>query len=105
MKHHGYYAAPAPFALDSYVDLRPVRVLATWCGSCVPWVLLHSSASCYFHKTGLTSFYFIFQLDVTNKRIIHMEEGLRVFIKVQLGLFSALIVLFAVVMYFAIHPM
>ena len=60
---------------------------------------------CYFHKTGLTSFYFIFQLDVTNKRIIHMEEGLRVFIKVQLGLFSALIVLFAVVMYFAIHPM
>lgn len=34
-----------------------------------------------------------------------MEEGLRVFIKVQLGLFSALIVLFAVVMYFAIHPM
>lgn len=45
------------------------------------------------------------KLDVTNKRIIHMEEGLRVFIKVQLGLFSALIVLFAVVMYFAIHPM
>ncbi|XP_074620671.1 motile sperm domain-containing protein 2-like isoform X3 [Acropora palmata] len=45
------------------------------------------------------------KLDVTSKRIIHMEEGLRVFIKVQLGLFSALIVLFAVVMYFAIHPM
>ncbi|XP_068718131.1 motile sperm domain-containing protein 2-like isoform X2 [Montipora capricornis] len=45
------------------------------------------------------------KLDVTNKRIIHMEEGLSVFIKVQLGLFSAMIVLFAIVMYFSMHSM
>lgn len=45
------------------------------------------------------------QLDVTNKKIAHIEEGLHVFIKVQLGLFSAMIVLFAIVMYYATHSM
>lgn len=45
------------------------------------------------------------QLDATNKRIAHIDEGLHVFIKVQLGLFSAMIVLFAVVMYYATYFM
>jgi len=45
------------------------------------------------------------KLDATNKRIAHIDEGLHVFIKVQLGLFSAMIVLFAVVMYYATYFM
>ncbi|XP_078354985.1 motile sperm domain-containing protein 2-like, partial [Oculina patagonica] len=45
------------------------------------------------------------KLDVANKRIAHIEEGLHVFIKVQLGLFSAMIVLFAIVMYYATYFM
>ncbi|KAJ7371791.1 Motile sperm domain-containing protein 2 [Desmophyllum pertusum] len=45
------------------------------------------------------------KLDVTNKRIAHIEEGLHVFIKVQLGLFSAMMVLFAIVMYYATYLM
>lgn len=47
----------------------------------------------------------VFQLDVANKRIAHIEQGLHVFIKVQLGLFSAMIVLFAIVMYYATYLM
>lgn len=49
--------------------------------------------------------FIVFQLDVANKRIVHIEEGLHVFIKVQLGLFSAMIVLFAIVMYYATYFM
>ncbi|XP_073252756.1 motile sperm domain-containing protein 2-like [Porites lutea] len=45
------------------------------------------------------------KLDATSKKISHIEEGLHVFIKVQLGLFSAMIVLFAIVMYFATYLM
>lgn len=45
------------------------------------------------------------KLDVMNKTVVHVDEGLRVFIKVQLGLFSAIIVLFAIVMYYATHSM
>ncbi|KAL9971786.1 hypothetical protein ACROYT_G017993 [Oculina patagonica] len=45
------------------------------------------------------------KLDVANKRIAHIEESLHVFIKVQLGLFSAMIVLFAIVMYYATYFM
>lgn len=41
------------------------------------------------------------KLDTSNRKISHIETGLNVFIKVQLGLFSAMIVLFAIVMYYA----
>ena len=47
----------------------------------------------------------VFQLDVANRRIAHIDEGLHVFIKVQLGLFSAMLVLFAIVMYYATYLM
>ena len=58
------------------------------------------------HYSVIEVCYFLFlQLDVTNKKIVHIEEGLHVFIKVQLGLFSAMIVLFAIVMYYASHSM
>jgi len=60
----------------------------------------------YFAFVVTFAFYlFILQLDATNKRIAHIDEGLHVFIKVQLGLFSAMIVLFAVVMYYATYFM
>ena len=58
------------------------------------------------HYSVIEVCYFLFlQLDITNKKIVHIEEGLHVFIKVQLGLFSAMIVLFAIVMYYASHSM
>lgn len=41
------------------------------------------------------------KLDTTNRKISHIETGLNVFIKVQLGLFSVMLVLFATVMYYA----
>lgn len=58
----------------------------------------------YFASSVMCTFN-IFQLDVANKKIAHIEEGLHVFIKVQLGLFSAMIVLFAIVMYYATYFM